>query len=318
MRLSREKKYEQFKTSIGGQALIEGIMMRGPKEVAVATRLPDGTIDVEMMSGLRKARPRFLKLPIIRGVVNFIDSLAVGYKCMMKSAEKAGLEETEEPSKFEQWLDRVFSEKFVNVLMGAASVAAIFLAVFLFIYLPALAVKGLSMLVDFGWAKTLVEGLIKIVILVGYLAAVSRMAEIHRTFCYHGAEHKTIACYEAGEKLTVENIRKQIRFHPRCGTSFLLIVLIIGILVFSFPIVPWDNILLRSAVKILLMPLVVGIAYELIKLAGRYDNILTRIISAPGLWLQRITTNEPDDSQIEVAIAAMERVVPQEKGLDRW
>jgi len=144
------------------------------------------------------------------------------------------------------------------------------------------------------------------------------MKEIRTTFCYHGAEHKTIACYEAGEELTVENIRRQIRFHPRCGTSFILIVLIIGILVFSFPIVPWDNLLLRSAVKILLMPVVVGVAYELIKLAGRYDNFLTRILSAPGLWLQRITTNEPDDAQIEVAIAAMERVIPQEKGLDRW
>lgn len=317
--MSRKRSGEQFKTSIGGQALIEGIMMRGPKEVAMATRLPDGSIDVEMMSGLLKARPKILRLPIIRGVVNFIDSLSVGYKCMMKSAEKAGLEEeAEEPSKFEKWLDRVFSDKFVNVLMGAASVAAVFLGVFLFIYLPALAVKGLSMLVDLGWAKALVEGLIKIAILVGYMAAVSRMKEIRTTFCYHGAEHKTIACYEAGEELTVENIRRQIRFHPRCGTSFILIVLIIGILVFSFPIVPWDNLLLRSAVKILLMPVVVGVAYELIKLAGRYDNFLTRILSAPGLWLQRITTNEPDDAQIEVAIAAMERVIPQEKGLDRW
>lgn len=317
--MSRKRSGEQFKTSIGGQALIEGIMMRGPKEVAMATRLPDGSIDVEMMSGLLKARPKILKLPIIRGVVNFIDSLSVGYKCMMKSAEKAGLEEeVEAPSKFEKWLDRVFSDKFVNVLMGVASVAAVFLAIFLFIYLPALAVKGLSMLVDLGWAKALVEGLIKIAVLVGYMAAVSRMKEIRTTFCYHGAEHKTIACYEAGEELTVENIRRQIRFHPRCGTSFILIVLIIGILVFSFPIVPWDNLLLRSAVKILLMPVVVGVAYELIKLAGRYDNFLTRILSAPGLWLQRITTNEPDDAQIEVAIAAMERVIPQEKGLDRW
>ncbi len=294
-------------------------MMRGPKAVSMATRLPDGTIDVEMIPGAVKQRSKLLKLPIIRGCVNFVDSLRVGYKCMMKSAKKAGIDEEEaEPSKFEQWLDRVFSDKFANVLMGAASVLGVVLAVFLFIYLPALAVKGLSMLVNLGWTKSLIEGLIKIVIFILYLAAVSRMEEIHTTFCYHGAEHKTIACYEAGEPLTVENIRRQIRFHPRCGTSFILIVLIIGILVFSMPIIPWDNILLRSGIKILLMPVVVGVAYELIKLAGRYDNPVTKIISAPGLWLQRLTTNEPNDSQIEVAIAAMERVIPQEKGLDRW
>ena len=313
------KQKQTFKTSIGGQALIEGIMMRGPKAVSMATRLPDGTIDVEMIPGAVKQRSKLLKLPIIRGCVNFVDSLRVGYKCMMKSADKAGIDEEEaEPSKFEQWLDRVFSDKFANVLMGAASVLGVVLAVFLFIYLPALAVKGLSMLVNLGWTKSLIEGLIKIVIFILYLAAVSRMEEIHTTFCYHGAEHKTIACYEAGEPLTVENIRRQIRFHPRCGTSFILIVLIIGILVFSMPIIPWDNILLRSGIKILLMPVVVGVAYELIKLAGRYDNPVTKIISAPGLWLQRLTTNEPNDSQIEVAIAAMERVIPQEKGLDRW
>ena len=313
------KQKQTFKTSIGGQAPIEGIMMRGPKAVSMATRLPDGTIDVEMIPGAVKQRSKLLKLPIIRGCVNFVDSLRVGYKCMMKSAEKAGIDEEEaEPSKFEQWLDRVFSDKFANVLMGAASVLGVVLAVFLFIYLPALAVKGLSMLVNLGWTKSLIEGLIKIVIFILYLAAVSRMEEIHTTFCYHGAEHKTIACYEAGEPLTVENIRRQIRFHPRCGTSFILIVLIIGILVFSMPIIPWDNILLRSGIKILLMPVVVGVAYELIKLAGRYDNPVTKIISAPGLWLQRLTTNEPNDSQIEVAIAAMERVIPQEKGLDRW
>ncbi len=162
------------------------------------------------------------------------------------------------------------------------------------------------------------EGLIKIIIFVLYLAAVSHMEEIHTTFCYHGAEHKTIACYEAGEPLTVENVKKQIRFHPRCGTSFILIVLIIGILIFSLPIIPWDNILLRSGIKILLMPVVVGIAYEIIKFAGRHDNPVTRVISAPGLWLQRLTTKEPNDSQIEVAIAAMERVIPEQKGLDRW
>ncbi len=315
-RLSRKK--QAFKTSIGGQALIEGIMMRGPQAVSMATRLPDGTIDVEMIPGAVKQRPKILKLPVIRGCVNFVDSLVVGYKCMMKSAEKAGMEEEGEPSRLEQWLDRVFSDKFANFLMGAASILGVILAVFLFIYLPALAVKGLSMLFDLGWAKSLVEGLIKIAIFVIYLAAVSRMEEIHTTFCYHGAEHKTIACYEAGEPLTVENIRRQIRFHPRCGTSFILIVLIIGILVFSLPILPWDNVLLRSGIKILLMPVVIGVAYELIKLAGRHDNPVTRAISAPGLWLQRLTTNEPDDRQIEVAIAAMERVIPQEKGLDRW
>ncbi len=317
--MSKQKRKEKFKTSIGGQALIEGIMMRGPQAVSMATRLPDGSIDVEMIPGAVKQRSKFWKLPLIRGCVNFIDSLIVGYQCMMKSAEKAGMgEEEEEPSKIEQWLEKMFSDKFANFLMGAASVVGIILAVFLFIYLPALAVKGLSTFVDLGWARSLLEGLIKIIIFVLYLAAVSHMEEIHTTFCYHGAEHKTIACYEAGEPLTVENVKKQIRFHPRCGTSFILIVLIIGILIFSLPIIPWDNILLRSGIKILLMPVVVGIAYEIIKFAGRHDNPVTRVISAPGLWLQRLTTKEPNDGQIEVAIAAMERVIPEQKGLDRW
>lgn len=310
-------KKDCHKSKIGGQALIEGIMMRGIDKVSMSTRLPDGSIDTETWEVGSLNRAWYHKTPVVRGVVNFITSMVTGYKCMMKSAEKAGMEEDdEEPSKFDLWLDKHFGEHIMKIVGVIAAVLGVVLALALFMYLPALAVRGISLLVPLGGWRSLVEGVIKIVIFILYLALVSRMKEIRRVFEYHGAEHKSIACYEAGQELTVENVKQYTRFHPRCGTSFILIVLVIGIIVFS--VVTWDNLVVRMALKLALLPVVMGIAYEIIKLAGRYDNPVTRVISAPGLWLQRLTTREPDDSQMEVAIAALTEVLPQNKEEDRW
>ena len=244
-----------------------------------------------------------------------VDSLVVGYGCLMKSAEKAGVEE-EEPSKFDRWLEQKLGDNMMKVLGGFAVVLGVALAAVLFIFIPTGLSSLLRPVVGTGIVLSLIEGLIKVFILVGYMALCSRMKEIRRVFEYHGAEHKSIACYEAMEPLTVENIRPQCRFHPRCGTSFLFLVILISIIIGSF--ISWKNALLRAAIKLLLIPVVVGIAYELIKLAGRCDNILTRVISAPGLWLQRITTCEPDDGQIECAVAALKAVIPEDENADRW
>lgn len=305
---------KQHRTSIGGQAVIEGIMMRGPEKTSLAVRIPDGSVDVETWDN-GKITAWYKKTPFLRGIFNFVDTMRLGYRCLMKSAEKSGYDEGE-PDKVDQWLNRHFGEKATAVLTGFATVLAVVIAIVLFMALPTFAVKGLNQLIPLGIFSSLVEGVIKIAILVGYMAAVGKAGDIHRMFQYHGAEHKTIFCYEAGEELTVENVRKQSRFHPRCGTSFLLIVVIVSILVTSF--VSWSNPWLRVALKILLLPVVVGISYEIIKLAGRYTNLCTRIISAPGLWLQRLTTQEPDDGMIEVAIASLLPVLPRVKGSDRW
>lgn len=304
------------KTSIGGQALIEGIMMRGPFVTSMATRMPDGSIDVETWLTNKGNKIHWTrKVPFLRGIFNMVDSLVVGYGCLMKSAEKAGVEE-EEPSKFDRWLEQKLGDNMMKVLGGFAVVLGVALAAVLFIFIPTGLSSLLRPVVGTGIVLSLIEGLIKVLILVGYMALCSRMKEIRRVFEYHGAEHKSIACYEAMEPLTVENIRPQCRFHPRCGTSFLFLVILISIIIGSF--ISWKNALLRAAIKLLLIPVVVGIAYELIKLAGRCDNILTRVISAPGLWLQRITTCEPDDGQIECAVAALKAVIPEDENADRW
>ncbi|MBR5495881.1 MAG: DUF1385 domain-containing protein, partial [Oscillospiraceae bacterium] len=243
----------------------------------------------------------------------------MGYKCLMKSAEKSMTEEekeNEKPGKFEQMLIDKFGDKFTNAIMVVASVIGIAISVLLFMYLPALVVNALGKFFDLGMARSVIEGAIKVVIFVAYLILVSQMKEIRRVYQYHGAEHKTIACYEAGEELTVENVKKHTRFHPRCGTSFIIISLVLSVLVFMF--VTWNSLLIRTLLKIALLPLVIGIAYELIKLAGRYENWFTKILSAPGLYLQRLTTKEPDDSQIEVAIAAMKQVIPEDLADDQW
>lgn len=300
-------------TSIGGQALVEGIMMRGPKVTAVGVRKPDGSIDVsEQPTQNLKDRYPILGWPIIRGTAAMIDSLRIGFKALNESAEKSveGLEE-EEPSRFEKWLDRVFGEKIMNVIMGIAMVLGLAVAVALFFMLPTWLVNLIKMGAGEGlepW-RSLIEGVMRIAIFIGYVALCGLQPDLRRTFQYHGAEHKTIFCYENGEELTVENVRRHIRFHPRCGTSFMVIMLGLGIVVGFF--IPFTNPLLRTFVKLLCIPLVMGLGYELIRLCGRRDNRLTRIIAAPGLWVQRITTKEPDDSMIEVAIAAMEKVIPE-------
>ena len=303
------------KTSIGGQALIEGIMMRGPVLTSMATRMPDGSIEVETWDTHKSGKtPWTRRAPFIRGIFNMVDSMMVGYSCLMKSAEKAGVEE--EPTKFDKWLEEKLGDNMMKVLGGFAVVLGVALAAVLFIFIPTGLSSLLKPLIGAGIGLSLIEGLIKVIILVGYMWLCSRMKEIHRVFEYHGAEHKSIACYEAGLPLTVENIRPQRRFHPRCGTSFLFLVVFISLIVGSF--ISWDNPAIRMLLKLALIPVVVGTSYELIKLAGRSDGILTRIISAPGMWLQRITTCEPDDSQIECAIAALEAVIPEDENADRW
>ena len=301
-----------IKTSVGGQALMEGVMMRGPKRSAMAVRRPDQTIAVEEWN--TKQSKGIRKLPFFRGIFSLIDSLSTGYKCLMRSAELSG--EEEEPSKFEIWIEKKFGKSAETVFETAVTIVAVGVCLLLFMVIPSGIASLLQQHIKSDFTLTLIEGVLKILIFFGYIAAISKMKEIRRTFMYHGAEHKTIACYEAGEELTVENIRKYTRLHPRCGTSFLILVLLISILVFS--LVTWESLLVRVLLKLLLIPVVVGISYELIKYAGRHDNVLTRIISAPGLWLQRMTTQEPDDSMIEVAIAAVTPVLPENRTEDQW
>lgn len=309
-----EKPKECFKTSVGGQALMEGIMMRGPKKICVAVRKPDGEIDLTMED---VKHHKWQKIPFVRGAFSMIENLVLGYRYLMHSAEVSmPEEEQEEPGKLDKWLQEHTGPKFQNFLMGLAAVMGGMLAIVLFMVLPTAIVGGVNHFVNLGWGKVLLEGVLKIAMFVIYLFLCTRMKDIHRVFEYHGAEHKTIACYEAGEELTVGNIRRHCRFHPRCGTSFMILVLIVSILLFS--VLPWSSTGLRVFLKLLLLPVVMGISYELIKLAGRYDNLATRIISAPGLWLQRLTTFEPDDSMIEVAIAAVKPVLPSRPEDGLW
>lgn len=318
MILSKDKSKGGFKTQIGGQALIEGVMMRGPKVQAMAVRLPNGEIDLEQWD-LKPAK-WYRKTPFIRGPFNFVDSLVSGYKCLSKSADKSMQGVEEEPtSKFEKWLTDKLGDKLMAIVMVIASVLGVALALGLFIWVPALITKGLSMLVPLNdFVKNIIEGVIKMTVFICYIALTALLKDIRRTYEYHGAEHKTIACYEAGEELTVENVKKHRRFHPRCGTSFMFLVLLISIIVTSVFQVPWDILWLRVLLKLCILPVIVSVAYEIIKLAGRYDNILTKIVSAPGLWIQRLTTREPDESEIECAIAAFMPCIPEEKGSDRW
>lgn len=302
---NNEKQSCAIKTSVGGQALLEGIMMKGPFKSAMAVRKPDGEIDVSIwdtkkLTGIRK-------IPFIRGTFNFIDTLIQGYDCLMKSAEISGQEE--EPDKFELWLNKVFGKAAGAVFGSIVTILAVVLAVGLFFGVPALIAGFAGNYIENKVALSAIEGVIKIAMFLVYVIGVSKMSDIHRTFMYHGAEHKTIFCYEQGLELTVENVRKQQRFHPRCGTSFLLIVLVVSVLVSS--VITWENVFVRVALKILMLPITVGISYEIIKFAGRHDNWLTKIISAPGLWFQNFTTQEPDDSMIEVAIAAVTPVLPE-------
>lgn len=311
-------------TSIGGQALIEGIMMRGPEKTAVAVRLPDGGIDISYQNfSTVKERFPFLKLPVIRGVVNFVESMVQGYKALSISAEKSGFADEEETADKNTKTDQKNSGIMMGAVMAVATVLAVILSVFLFMYIPALLFDLIKKAVGDGIMpfKSLFEGIIKLLVLVAYMFAVSRMKDIKRVFMYHGAEHKTIFCFESGKELTVENVRPMRRFHPRCGTSFLILMVLVSVIVSSliaivFPAVTKIR-LVWVLVKILMIPIICGLGYELIKICGRYDNLFTKIVSAPGMWLQRITTCEPDDSMIEVAIASLKAVIPENSEEDR-
>ena len=302
-------------TSIGGQALIEGILMRSPEKTAMAVRKPNGEIDLSYLEqkSLKDKYP-ILKLPVIRGVVNFVESLMQGYKALMLSADISGFTDLEEEKS-----DEKKNNALINAVMVIGSILGVALAVVLFMLIPRLAVAGLEWLFKAEFAKVvrcIIEQAIKLAVFVAYVWAVSFMNDIKRTFMYHGAEHKTIFCYEKGLPLTVENVRLQKRFHPRCGTSFMILMIIISVFVSTivqvvFPAV-YDAALVWVAVKILLVPLVCGLGYEILKICGRHDNLLTHAISAPGTWLQRITTVEPDDSMIEIAIAALKACEPSD------
>lgn len=317
--MSKNNEEKSFKSKIGGQALIEGIMMRGIDKAAMACRLPDGTIDLEewpIRNG--KTAPWYTKVPFIRGCFNFVITLKDGIKCTMKSAEKQITEddEEEELSPFEQWLTDKFGEKLVSVIMIISVVVALVLALVIFKGAPVLVANLLTKAGVPESVRPISEGIIRLILLVGYMYLVSLTSSMKTTFMYHGAEHKTIACYEARKELTVENIKGCSRFHPRCGTSFILIVLLIGIIVGIF--LPRDNMWVRFGLQMLCLIPEASISYELIKLAGRYDNIFTKIISAPGLWLQRITTREPNEKQIEVAVAALTPCLPKDSADDKW
>ena len=301
---------EKFKSKIGGQALIEGIMMLGPTKGAMACRLPDGSIDLETWDENNgKQAPWYKKVPFVRGCFNFVSSLIKGYKYTMKSAEKQMPEEEES--------DEKLSDSAFDIIMIIGSILGVIMAMGLFFVLPKFLVGLIPDIENMGIIRSVLEGVVKIALFVLYMWAVSLMKDIKRQYMYHGAEHKTIACHEAELPLTIENVRQQTRFHKRCGTSFIFIVLIIGIFVMCFVpkgLVWWQ----RSLISILTLPLVVSISYECIRLAGTHDNIFTKILSAPGLLMQRITTSEPDDSMIEIAITALKVCIPEDKEEDKW
>ena len=399
--LAAAKAEYAHRSKIGGQALIEGVMMKGAFRGAMACRLPNGEIDLETWdlpaewatdpkTGEKKLlRPWYTRIPLVRGVYGFFDSAVGGYKCMMKSAEKQMDEEIddyckwkkeqkidkleedeqkirfaewyraerkrldeekakedpayippgepdddtiarrweylvkasehydyEEPSKFEQWLDDKLGDKIFGIIMGIAAVLSIVIAFGLFLWLPRFTVGLIKPLTESHIIRSCAEGLVKMAIFIGYMAFTGCMKSVRRTYEYHGAEHKTIACFEAALPLTVENVKKQCRFHPRCGTSFIFLVLIISIFFGCFN--PFDIVWQRVLFSLAILPVIMGVSYEVIRYAGRRENILTKILSAPGLWVQRITTREPDASQIECAIAAMTPCIPENLEDDEW
>ena len=331
---------EQFKTMIGGQALIEGIMMRGPEKQATVVRNPKEGL-VEKVEPLKK-KTGILSWPLIRGVVNFSGSMISGVKSLMWSAEKSGMEDGEEaveaePSKFDQWLEKKLgSEKFMSVVVTISVILGLGFSILLFFLLPMLIGNLFQRLTNCGVVvQHLIEGLFRIVIFLIYMILVSKLKDMKRVFSYHGAEHKTIRCYEAKLPLTVENVRGMTRLHPRCGTSFLFVVMALSIFLFTIlsavlnALIPGltvlrdqskilYNLLMMGAKLVVMLPLVVSVSYEINRFVGRHDNAFTRILTAPGMWFQHFTTNEPDDSMIEVAIRALELVLPEQEGADKW
>jgi len=307
---------EPFRTSVGGQALMEGIMMRGPQKICCAVRCPDGSIDLSY----DEVTPRWYnKIPLVRGVCNMAENLSKGYKYLMRSVDLSMQEEEreEEMSRFDRWLEDHATPAVQTVVMGCAAFAGVGLALFLFTFLPTFLTGLAAQAVELGrWPKVFLEGVLKLILFLGYMFLCTRMKEIHRMFQYHGAEHKTIACYEAGEALTVENIRRHSRFHPRCGTSFMILTILISIVLYA--VLPWTSTGLRVVYKLALFPVLVGLSYEVLKWSGRSKTALAHVVAVPGLWMQRLTTFEPDDSMIEVAIAAVTPVLPENREDGRW
>lgn len=296
---------------VGGQAVLEGVMMRSGENVSVSVRAEDGSVQTKDSKYVSiKQKYKVLGLPIIRGMVSFVESMIMSFGTMNDSVNLLGIEEEE--TKFEKWLKKKFGASILDVLMPIAMVLGVLLAIGLFLFLPALIGRGVSYLFggDIGVWQSAVEGVAKVLIFIGYMLLVSMMKDIRRTFEYHGAEHKSIFCYESGEELTVENVKKHSRFHPRCGTSFMFVMIFIGIVLGFF--IPFETVWLRTICKLLLLPVTMGIGYEFLMYAGKHDNWLIRALSAPGLWMQRITTKEPDDSQIEVAIASLRHALPDD------
>lgn len=315
----KKKKTQTKYGSVGGQALMEGIMMNGPEGKAMALRLPDGSISVEKKTFTSiKDKNKFFGIPMVRGIVNFVEALIFGYKCLMESAEKTGMEveKEENMSKLDRWISDHFGEKMMKVIGAISMVLGFALAFALFVWMPSFLFDAINKLTGerITMLRTIFEGLLRIIIFVIYMFAVSKMKEIKRVYMYHGAEHKSIFCYESGEEMTVENVRKQSRFHPRCGTSFIFVMIILSILVSSVVALAFPSLTqirpVWICVKLLIMPIVMGLGYEFIRYAGEHDNLFVKILSAPGLWMQRITTAEPDDSMIEVGIAAINAVIP--------
>jgi len=308
---------KDFRTSIGGQALIEGIMMRGPKKQAIVVRTKDGFVTKTEDLKLLKDKYPIVGFVFIRGVVNFVNSLTVGMRAMSFSAECIPEEEQESESKFDQWVEKKLgTEKAQKVIIAIAVVLGIAISLGLFFILPTFLAGLLSDVIEHRILRNLIEGVMRIIIFISYMWLATRLNDIRRVWAYHGAEHKAIFCYEKGLPLTVENVRQQSSLHPRCGTSFMFIVMFVSILVFSFT--SWDSIWIRIVLRIALLPVVVAISYEIIKLAGRYDNIITKIVSAPGKAMQKLTTREPDDEMIETAIEALSLVMPEDARDAEW
>lgn len=307
---------------VGGQAVLEGVMMKSGTHMSIASRMPDGSIKMTNKTVVSaRQKHKALDFPIIRGVVNFVEMMKLSYTTMDASTAALGLED-EEPSKFEKWLSEKLHVSLTTVVMVVGLVIGLALAAAMFIFLPSASGKGLSAL--FSWISggnfvlsdhrilfSLIEGIMKIAIFLIYLSLVSLMKDIRRTFEYHGAEHKAVFCYEAGLDLNVENVKKFKRFHPRCGTSFMFFMILLGIIIGCFIPSEWPAVL-RSLTKIALLPVTAGLGYEIIRFAGKHDNWLIRAISQPGLWVQRITTKEPDEKQMECAIAALKTAIPEE------
>lgn len=306
-----------FRTSIGGQALIEGILMRGPEKQAIVCRTEDGLVEKTEELKFVKDKYPVLGLPFIRGCATFLDSMVKGMQALTYSAGLIPIEQQGEPDKIDRWIEKHFpDDKAQKLIIGVAVVLGIALSVFLFIFLPAFIIGFIKPLTQSYLVRNLSEGLVRVLILLAYMWLCTRVSDVKRLFSYHGAEHKTIFCYEHSKPLTVENVRGESRFHPRCGTSFLLVVVVVSILVNA--VVRVDNTFARMGCHLLLLPVVVGISYEINRWCGLHDNFLSKLLSAPGKWLQHMTTNEPDDSMIECAIRSLELVIPEKKGSDAW